>query len=470
MAKARKHPKPAPYIFYGQTTSLCEECLDLVPAKILQEGDNIYYQKRCKTHGVQKTIISSDADYYRKIKSYLKPGDHPLTRQTKIDYGCPLDCGLCPDHEQHSCLALLEINEACNLNCPLCFAKSGTDKTGERSLTEIEAMLDILVASEGEPDLVQISGGEPTIHSQFFEIMDACRRRPIRHLMLNTNGVRIAKDKNFVQKLARYKQGFEVYLQFDSLKRDALMDMRGADLRQIRLDALAQLEEIGLSTTLVVAVKKGVNDDELNEIVNFALGYKCVRGVTFQTVQDTGRNTGFDKNKNRSLLTDIRRTLSKGVFSADDLVPLPCNPDQICIGYGIRNGRKVAPITSMFPAEVLTATMPNTVTFEGYPELRAAVFDLLSLSTTASDTTDKLASVLCCLPKASVPDDLSYENTFRVVIVDFMDKYNFCLSGIKRSCTHFIEPDGKIYPFETFNLFYRDKDIIAALKEAHHDK
>ncbi len=464
MTKQLKHPKSASYVFYGQTTSLCEECLSLVPAKILQEGENIYYQKRCQTHGVQKTLISTDADYYRKVKSYLKPGDHPLTRQTKINFGCPLDCGLCPDHEQHSCLALLEINQQCNLNCPLCFAKSGTDKTSERSMAEIEAMLDTLVASEGTPDLVQISGGEPTIHSQFFEILDACRRRPIRHLMLNTNGVRIARDKEFAKRLATYKQGFEIYLQFDSLKREALLDLRGADLRKIRLDALARLEELGLSTTLVVAVKKGVNDDELNQIVDFALRYKCVRGVTFQTVQDTGRNTGFAKTKNRALLSDIRRTLASGVFGADDLVPLPCNPDQICIGYGIRNGRTIAPITSMFPAEVLTATIPNTVTFENYPELRAAVFNLLSLSTTASDASEKLASVLCCLPKAEIPEDLSYEHTFRVVIVDFMDKYNFCLSAIKRSCTHFVEPDGKIYPFETYNLFYRDKTVIETLR------
>lgn len=459
--------KSANYLFYGQTTSLCETCLTQVPAKILIQGEDVFFQKRCREHGVQKTLISTDATYYKSTRDYLKPGDRPLTVQTRTDYGCPLDCGLCADHEQHSCLALIEINQACNLNCPVCFAESGTNVTGERTLAEVETMLDTLVESEGEPDLLQISGGEPTIHPQFFEILDACKRRPIRHLMVNTNGVRIAKDAAFAKRLADYMPGFEIYLQFDSLQRDALMNLRGADLRKIRDQALARLEALGISTTLVVTVKKGVNDREVNEIVNHALKYKCVRGVTFQPIQDAGRNDGFDKNKHRILLSDVRTELTKlgGVFAAKDLIPLPCNPESICIAYGMRDGETVAPITSLFPPEVLAVTMPNTVTFEAYPDLRQAVFDLLSLSTTAADASEKLASVLCCLPQASVPENLTYENTFRVVIVEFMDKFNFCVGGVKRSCTHFVEPDGKIYPFDTFNLFYRDKRVVERLRE-----
>ncbi len=458
--------RAAPYLFYGETTSLCETCLAPVPTKILIEGDNVFYRKRCREHGVQKSLVSTDSAYFRRTKDYLKPGDRPLQVQSKTDFGCPLDCGLCPDHEQHSCLAIIEINQACNLSCPVCFAESSTSKTGQRSVAEVEGMLDTLVASEGEPDLLQISGGEPTIHPDFFEILDAAKRRPIRHIMVNTNGIRIANDPAFVDRLATYAPGFEVYLQFDSLKRDALMNLRGADLRKVRLDALARLEERNLSTTLVVTVKAGVNDDEIGEIVRFALQYKCIRGVTFQPVQDAGRNDGFDKKTNRLLLTDVRRAVAEdsGVFSAADMIPLPCSPENICIGYGLRNGDQIAPITSMFPPEVLSATVPNAVTFEGYPELRKSVFSLLSLSTTAADASEKLASVLCCLPQAEVPESLTYENTFRVVIVQFMDKHNFCVGGVKRSCIHFVEPDGKIYPFDTFNLFYRDPTVVDGLR------
>lgn len=448
--------KVAPYLFFGQTTSLCETCLELVPAKILVEGDNVFYQKRCRDHGVQKTLISDDLAYWKSQKEWLKPGDRPMHFQSRTEQGCPWDCGLCPDHEQHSCLAIVEVNEACNLTCPVCFADSSVKREAHRPLHEIEAMFDILVKSEGEPDLVQISGGEPTIHPQFFEILDAARRRPIRHLMINTNGVRIAREEGFAEKLAAYMPGFEVYLQFDSLRREALMELRGADLTSVRIQALEKLEALGLSTTLVVTLKKGVNDQDIADIIRFALKWRCVRGVTFQPIQAAGRNEGFDPDKHRIVLSEVRREVARaGVFALEDMIPLPCNPDQICIGYGIRQGETVTPITSLFPRELLVAEVPNTVTFESHPELQKRIFELMSLSTAQADTSEKLASLLCCLPQAAVPDEVTYENTFRVVISQFLDRYNFDIGTVKRSCVHFVEPSGQIIPFDTYNTFYR---------------
>jgi len=448
--------KSAPYLFLGQTTSLCEACLALVPAKIIAEDDCVFLQKRCRDHGVQKTLISDDLAYWKSTRDWVKPGDRPLAVQTRTEFGCPYDCGLCADHEQHSCLAIIEVNEACNLSCPVCFADSSVKRSGHRPLAEIEQMLDVLIASEGEPDLVQISGGEPTLHPRFFEILDAAKARPIRHLMINTNGLRIAAEPAFAARLAEYMPGFEVYLQFDSLQPAALKDLRGADLSKVRIRALEALERHNISTTLVVTVKGGVNDEEIPDIVRFALDWRCVRGVTFQPIQDAGRNDGFSPGRHRTVLSQIRRRIAQaGVFALEDLIPLPCNPDQICIGYGLRNGREVTPVTSMLPRELFVAAAPNTVTFEGYPELRRRVFDLMSLSTAQSDTSERLASLLCCLPEAAVPDDIRYEHTFRVVTSQFLDRFNFDLGSVKRSCVHFVEPDGRIIPFDTYNTFYR---------------
>jgi uncharacterized radical SAM superfamily Fe-S cluster-containing enzyme len=448
--------KAAPYLFLGQTTSLCETCLALVPAKITAEQGCVYYLKRCREHGVQKTLIADDVAYWKSQRDWLKPGDRPHALQSSTEHGCPYDCGLCPDHEQHSCLAIVEINEACNLACPVCFADSSPAREGHRPLAEIEAMLDALTASEGEADLVQLSGGEPTLHPQFFEVLRAARARPIRHLMINTNGLRLAREPGFAEALAGFMPGFEVYLQFDSLRREALMDLRGADLTRVRIQALEALERNNISTTLVVTLKKGVNDQEIADIVRFALTWRCVRGVTFQPIQDAGRNDGFEAQRHRIVLTEVRRRIAEaGVFGLDDLIPLPCNPDQICIGYGIRDGERVQPITSLIPRELLVAATPNTVAFEAYPELQKRVFDLLSLSTAQADTTDRLASLLCCLPEAAVPQEIAYENTFRVVVSQFLDRFNFDLATVKRSCVHFVQPDGRIIPFDTYNTFYR---------------
>jgi 7,8-dihydro-6-hydroxymethylpterin dimethyltransferase len=447
-----------PYIFYGQTTSLCEMCLDLIPTKILIEGDDVFYLKRCVSHGVQKTLVSTDAAYFRRCRDYLKPADIPKQFQSRTHFGCPYDCGLCPDHEQHSCLALIEINEDCNLACPVCFADSSPHRTRQRSLAEIDAMLDTLVASEGEPDLLQISGGEPTIHPEILEILRRAKRRPIRHLMLNTNGIKIANDPDFVARLAELGPGFEVYLQFDSLRKEALENLRGADLRGVRQRALANLEAAGVSTTLVAVIKKGVNDDETGAIVRHALRYECVRGVTFQPVQDAGRNLGFDKNRDRSFLTDIRRGVARdsGVFGLEDLLPLPCNPEAIAIGYGLRDGRNVTPITRIIPEAELLSAAGNTISFEKDAELKKRLIDLLSLACTGEQTDPALRGLLCCLPQFEVPAGLGYDKVFRVVIVQFLDRFNFCIAAVKRSCIHFVTPGGKIIPFDTFNLFYRD--------------
>lgn len=453
--------KIKPYIFYGETTSLCGECLMLVPAKIEFSDGKVWYEKRCRQHGVQKVLISTDIEFYKWQKDFLKPGDRPLELQTATDYGCPYDCGLCPDHEQHSCLALIEINQHCNLTCPVCFAGSSPQHTEHLPFATIERMMDALVRSEGEPDLLQLSGGEPTIHPDIVAVIDAAQARPIRHLMINTNGLRIASDPAFVEALAARKTGLEIYLQFDSLERDALLNLRGADLRRIRQQALEALERHNISTTLVCTLKKGVNDHEVAAIIEHALGFACVRGVTFQPVQDTGRNDGFDPRYNRLTLSEVRRRIidDHGLFGEADMIPLPCNPDAITIGYGLRNGRNVAPVTSMIPRQMLLDSVPNSVAFERYPELKRRIFELFSLSVGESTISDRMTALLCCLPEVPVPEGLDYSSIFRVAVINFMDRHNFSVPAAKRSCIHFVTPNGQIIPFETYNLFYRNGEI-----------
>ena len=449
--------KARPYIFYAQTQSLCEECLAVVSTKIIFQNGNVYYQKRCSEHGVQKTLVSTDIEYFKRCKDYLKPGDMPSQFQTAIQKGCPHDCGLCPDHEQHSCLALFEIIDECNMQCPVCFANSAPGKGNARSLEQIEVMLQTLLASEQQPDLVQISGGEPTLHPQLMAILRRLKNSPIRHLMLNTNGIRLARDPELVAELASLKPGFEVYLQFDSLNSSVLINIRGQDMRNIRLQALEQLEKHNSSTTLVCVVRKGVNDAEIGEIIQFAQRYKCVRGITFQPVQDAGRNEG-DKPSQRITLSEIRTQIiqADNPFGDTDMIPLPCHPENICIGYGIKLGNEIIPVTGLLPREELLKGVDNTITFEKSPGLKQAFLKLFSLDACSEQTTDNLQTLLCCLPRIQ-SEGLTYDHVFRIVIMGFMDKYDFDIGSVKRSCTHFVEPNGKIYPFDTWNLFYRQQ-------------
>ena len=374
--------KSVPWIFYGQTTSLCETCWELVPAKIIGQDGKVFYQKRCPEHGVTKTLIEEDADYWLDIRRWLKPGDRPLFNASRTERGCPWDCGLCPDHEQHSCLAIVEINDACNLTCPVCFADSAVGKGGHKSLAEVEAMLDAVVKAEGEPDLVQLSGGEPTIHPQFWEIVAAARARPIRHIMINTNGVRIAQEEGFAERLKAVGIGFEVYLQFDSLD-DERAD--GVARRPSSAASAARrwsgsrrrgLDHPGLRRP------PGRQRQECAAIVDHALQWSCVRGVVFQPVQDAGRNEGFDPALHRATLSGLRRNIAAGGVSKRP-TSCPCHaiPDQICIGYGIRAGGERRPVTGLMPREEIVSAAPNTISFERDPALKARIFELLSLST-----------------------------------------------------------------------------------------
>jgi uncharacterized radical SAM superfamily Fe-S cluster-containing enzyme len=454
MAKTRD------YLFYDTAVSICTTCFRRVDAKIVFEDGNVYMLKRCPEHGFERVLMADDVDYYRRCREvFLKPPEMPDHYNTPVKYGCPYDCGLCPDHEQHSCLTLIEICDACNLNCPICYADSGTHRTTYRSMEQIEAMLDAVVSNEIEPDVVQISGGEPTIHPDFFAVLDAAKRRPIKHLMVNTNGIRIAQDEGFAERLADYMPDFELYLQFDSFRREPLMQLRGADLRSIREKALEKLNRLNISTTLVVTVERGVNDDEIGSIVDFALQQPCVRGVTFQPVQQAGRLRGYDPAINRLTLTEVRRRIFEqtSVFKPEDIVPVPCHPDSLAMAYAMKIGGKVVPLTGMIEPDVLINGGRNTIIYEQDEAVRQHIFKLFATNHSPKSQAATLRELLCCLPQVLAPRALGYDNLFRILIVQFIDAQSFDLRSIKKTCVHIAHPDGKrLIPFDTYNMFYRD--------------
>lgn len=502
--------KNRPYHFYDTTSSVCSVCLYPVEAKIIFKDNHVYMDKWCPTHGTERVLIMDDADYYRKCREiYVKAPEMPADFATPMQYGCPYDCGLCPDHMQHSCLSIVEITDVCNLDCPVCFADSGMSRETRlphlpyqhKSLATVKALLDTVVKSEGEPDVVQFSGGEPTLHPQLFEILDYAKTLPIRHLMINTNGIRLAKEPDFVAKLAGYAhsthgQGLEIYLQCDSLKDERIHVLRGANLVKIHEEALANLEQHNLSTTLVATIKKGLNNDELGDLIDFASSYRCVRGISFQPLSESGRVEIDDNNdpfalslskgdnllksdgKKRLTISEIRRNIAEQstIFTLDDIVPVPCNPDTLAMGYGLKVANEqgksqITPLTRYVTPDVIMQGGENTILFEQNPTVQAQaknhLIKVLSTNHSPESQANCLSELLCCLPKINAPH-LSYDNVFRVMVVQFMDAQNLDIRSLKKSCIHFASLDkqgnGKMIPFESFNIFYRD-DKVEKLQE-----
>ena len=532
-------PKTRPYLFYDVAISICSTCYRKVEAKTVFQDDNVYLLKRCPQHGSERVLIADDVDYYRRCREvFIKPPEMPQVYNTPVKWGCPYDCGLCTDHEQHSCLTLVEICDYCNLRCPVCYAASGPERQQFRTLPQIESMLDAVVRNEGHPDVVQLSGGEPTLHPDFFTIVEMAKSRPIKHLMVNTNGVRIAQEEDFVKRLADVRDDFEVYLQFDSFEREPLMQLRGADLRRVRLDALEKLNRYNISTNLVVTLKKGLNDHEIGRTIDFALEQPCVRGVTFQPIQDAGRLESWIPNANpqetnghaddheetchsdrspersdgewrnllshsgtgkfvrnfnpatdRLTLTEVRRKILEQttVFRPEDVIPVPCHPDSLAMAYALKLNGKVIPLTSMIPPEVLINGAANTILYEQDPTVRTNLFKLFATNHSPRSGAGTLRELLCCLPKVWLPNQapaditkschserspersdgesrnllsssmpLSYDNIFRIIIMQFIDAHSFDVRSVKKTCVHIVHPDGRLIPFDTYNLFYRD--------------
>ena len=337
-------PESADYVFHELTRSLCPNCRRVIDAKILLHDNKVYMKKRCPDCGPFLSLVYADAAAYVAFSGYNKPGTIPLAHSTAVAHGCPHDCGLCPEHEQHACLGIIEVNSACDMDCPLCFA----DASPGFSLTmeEVEEMLDSFVRTEGRPEVVQFSGGEPTLHPRIIDFIRAAQARDIRFVMINTNGKRIARDPDFVRQLAEVRPA--IYFQFDGFEAETYRIIRGEpDLLPQKLHALDRLADAGLDVTLVPAVERGVNEHEVGVIVDFAIRHPAVRGVVFQPAFHAGRHMQHDPLQRLTIpdVVGLIEAQTAGRFVASDFVPIPCCfPTCNSVTYAFVDGEAVTPL------------------------------------------------------------------------------------------------------------------------------
>src|SRR5258708_25056492 len=272
--------RDADYVFYELTRSICPNCKRVIDAKILLRENKVFMAKRCPDCGPFEALVYGDAEAYTSFSKFNKPGTIPLAYGSEIKEGCPYDCGLCPDHQQHTCLGIIEVNSACNMNCPLCFSEAGPGFS--LTLAEVEAILDDFLRTEGSPEVVQFSGGEPTIHPQIIDFVKAAKDRGIPFVMINTNGKRIAHDDRFLEQLNEARPS--IYFQFDGFDAETYRIIRGEPgILEEKLRALDRLAFIVLSVTLVPAIERGVNENEIGKIIYLSIQHPTLRGNSFHT-------------------------------------------------------------------------------------------------------------------------------------------------------------------------------------------
>jgi uncharacterized radical SAM superfamily Fe-S cluster-containing enzyme len=448
-------------VFLEYTKSICPLCKVVVDAEVNARDNKVFLRKRCPTHGRFEALLYSDAGMYVDSMRFNKPGTIPLATQTEIRDGCPLDCGLCPEHKQHACLGIIEVNSGCNLDCPICFADSGHQPDGfSLSVAQVEAGLDAFVRSEGEPEVVMFSGGEPTIHPDIVDFIALASAKGVRYVMLNTNGIRLAHDRAFVAELAGLAKPPSVYLQFDGLTEATHLTMRGRDLRAAKHKALDHCAEFGLTVNLVAAVERGVNDGDLGDTVHFGIDHPAVTSVVFQPVTHSGRHLTFDP-LTRLTNADIVHALVEQCpewFRVSDFFPVPCCfPTCRSITYLLVDGDKVVPIPRLLDIDdyldyVTNRVMPDL-------EVRHALEKLWSASAVpGSDLT--AAQLECATCGIDLPEALRSlkDKAFMIVIQDFQDPYTLNVKQLMKCCVEEITPDGRLIPFCAYNsVGYREQ-------------
>jgi 7,8-dihydro-6-hydroxymethylpterin dimethyltransferase len=446
----------------GHTLSICPRCRAVLDANLLVRDGRVVLSRTCPDHGVFEAVVYGDADRYVEIQRFDRPGESPQERQTDVADGCPRDCGLCPEHAQHTCLGIIEVNTACNLDCPICFAESGTRQNGHGfslTLEQVEAMLDSFVRAEGEPEAVQLSGGEPSIHPEILDMLAAAKRRGIPLVMLNTNGIRLARDPRFAPALAEL--GIHVYLQFDGFEEATQLAIRGKPLTDEKLRALDRCAEVGVSVSLAAAVERGINEHELGAIVRFGIEHPAVTGVFFQPVTHSGRfrrdSDPLDKLTNSDVIAALAEQLPEW-FRADDFIPVPCcSPSCRSATFALYDGRDVVPLTRLVDVE----SYLDYVTNRAIPDLevRAALEGLWSAK--AAGGSEPVAERLRCVACATaIPAELRdvAARGFMVVVQDFQDPYTLDIGKLRKCCVSEITPDGRLIPFCAYNsVGYREQ-------------
>ena len=471
--------------FLGVTQSLCPDCLEVVRAKIISKGKRVYFQKTCPKHGVREDFVCSDVNWFDRNEFSL-PGKVPSRYGAKVDRGCPYDCGLCNEHEQHTCIGLLEITSHCNLECPICFAGSGP---GGQHLTfdQCKAAIDRLVEVETQPEVLQLSGGEPTIHPQFEQILRYACDQPIDIVMVNTNGIRIARDSKFVQLLEQLKHRCEVYFQFDTFDDVQTEALRGVSLVQTKLNAIEKLGEAGIHTTLVSTLQPGVNEKQIGDLATFAMERPWITGLSFQPTTYTGRYFLPSDLESRLTFPDVLERLESQTNQAwrtTDFSPLPCaHPNGHTLAYAYRkfteNGVEFLPLARFIDIEKHLDLLAGRITFDrarakslieivlaglgcGNESCSPAQLkSMLKASSVVNNTSDesRVNELAIDFFTSAIEQTLAPEDMLRVTTTSFMDAYNFDIRQLMKSCVHQVLPSGHLIPFSAYNVLYRNGHV-----------
>jgi hypothetical protein len=482
------------------TQSLCPECVRVIDARVFEENGRVIMEKSCPQHGSFRDCVYSDAKLYLKMENWHF-GDNRGVNNPAIPNAtrCPDQCGLCSMHQSHTVLSNVDLTNRCNLTCPVCFANANAaGYLYEPSLDHVRRMLEAL-RNEGPVAnrIVQFSGGEPTIYPHFLEVLRMAKEMGFSHLQAATNGIMFT-DLEFAMQ-AKEAGLHTLYLQFDGICDDAFMRTRGEALLEKKMQAIENVRKAGMKICFVPTIVKGLNDDQIGDIIRLALeNIDVVSAISFQPVSFTGRISRHELEAKRFTMADVAHCVHDQTGICDvyeDWFPLSCvapfsrfvgalrgeeiptlTPHPHC-SMGtylfVDKNKKATPVTRFldvagFMQDLDTlARKTNGGAFKFWTKIKTwnSIRKHFHEDRAPEGLTfTKFVETLQGLTdKEYGRGDAEKKNfTYKTLMVagmHFMDVYNYDIERVKRCVIHYAAPNGLIYPFCAYNAgpTYREK-------------
>ncbi|PYM23557.1 MAG: hypothetical protein DMD78_11565 [Candidatus Rokuibacteriota bacterium] len=465
---------PTTHVYYSMTKSLCGTCKRAVDAKIVFENDRVFFDKFCPAHGHQQVLVASSVEWYLDCLSFVAPHRPPREARRPVQDGCPFDCGPCASHQQKVYLPVIPITSACNLDCPICYTVNKNEGAHRLTTADLKRILDHLLADHEELDIINFTGGEPTLHPDLPEFLAMCREAGIRRVTISTNGLKL-RDEAYVRKLAALDA--RIVLSLDTFRPETDKVLLGANTVKAKLEALALLEKHDVATTILPAVAMGLNDDEVGALFELVVSKPHIQSLELHTLTFTGQGgVGFNRSA-RITIPDLHRrleTATGGRITWRDFVPSPlAHPHCYSICYLLcLDGGGYVPFTRLTSRATLYELLQDSLYIEPREALEEVFREMIDDLWANPDRVPESRAVLKTLkrlleemfPTGGAPPSIlerqkiAERSAKAIYIHSHMDEESFDVARVMKCCVGVPEVDGSNIPTCSYNVLYREKD------------
>ncbi|MHC4258801.1 MAG: radical SAM protein [Planctomycetota bacterium] len=464
--------------FHQTRTSICPECHRILGADYVQDEQGLHLEKYCPQHGTFTTRVAADHDWLSSRQQYAAHTVVPASRQTAVSNGCPSDCGECADHRQKAAFFLFEVTNACDLNCPVCLGEPSR-KGHFVSLAEVKSMLDAVLAYAGPAQYITLGGGEPTLHPQFFELVDILKKNGMEDIWVYTNGRRIAKDAGFAKQIA--DRGLYVVLQWDGFTDEAYKVLRGRELLEEKQRALTNLKKAGARLGLCPTLVSGVNDKELGRIYELFVSDDAIGTLDVATMAYVGKGSRFEPGRScRIAAQDVLACLEEqtgGKIRESDFSAVSfSHPECLQIAYLLAcPDGAFFPLKRFLEPEDYQALIADKPLLALDSEVEDAFNDVVNRLWAKRDENLDISIGLQAMRHAI---DILFPETGRlsaeelksrsmdlvkvVLVHSYMDGLNFDIGRTKMCISRTVLPDGRLMPTCAYNVVHRGAPAVPA--------